>query len=186
MPDTIVRQTDIELADIEARMKSLGEARGALEKELQRADEKLAEVRERHAEKLKAAAANVALLEQELLSHVERVPGLFKKPQSIEIDGVRAGWRKGKGRLELPETDKLLKRIGEVLTRAQKQAVVKVKVTVLKGQLARLPGEILKRLGINVTAAGQEPFISYPKSGLEKQVDWWLKPLAAATADDEQ
>ena len=186
MSDTITRQTDIEVAEIENRMKILGDARGALEAELQRAEAKLAAVRDQHAEKLKAAAARVQSLEAELISLVHRVPHLFKKPQSLEINGVRTGWRKGKGRLELPDTDKLIKRIGEVLTRAQQQAVVKVKVTVLRGQLARLPGEILKKLGVNLTAAGQEPFISYPKSDLEKQVDWWLKPIAAPAAGDDE
>lgn len=185
MPDTITHQTDLEIVHIEERMKSLAAARADLEKELHRADAKLAAVRNEFAERLKATTASVRALEDELLTHVQRVPALFKKPRSLEVNGVRAGWRKGKGRLELPDTDKLMKRIGEVLTRQQKESVVKVRVTVLKGQLARLPGEILKRLGINVTAAGQEPFVTYPKSDLEKQVDWWLKPIAASAGEEE-
>jgi hypothetical protein len=55
-----------------------------------------------------------------------------------------------------------------------------VKKSVLKGPLAKLSAEILKKLGVNVTAAGNEAFVSYPKSDLDKLVDWWLKPQAEA------
>ncbi len=185
MPDTIMRQGDVEMSVIESTAKELADARRALEAELQRADAKLAKVREEFGERLKAAALEVSEREEELIGLVRRAPALFVKPQSVEFSGVKTGWRKGKGRLELPEIELLQKRIEDQLTAAQRKSVLKVKVTVLKAQLAKLPGEILKKLGVNTHAAGQEPFVTYPKSATEKLVDWWLKPLPAASADDD-
>lgn len=185
MPDMIMRQGDVEMSVIEATAKELADARRTLEAELQRADAKLAKVREEFGDRLKTAALAVSEREDELISLVRRAPALFVKPQSVEFSGVKTGWRKGKGRLELPEIELLQKRIEDQLTAAQRKSILKVKVTVLKAQLAKLPGEILKKLGVNTYAAGQEPFVTYPKSATEKLVDWWLKPLPAASADDD-
>jgi|GEM_PF-4800158 len=178
-------QTDIEMDLIETGAKALADARLRLAKEILRAEAKLLAVREDFERPLKEAATAVLTQQAELLSLVDRAPALFKRPQSIEFHGVRVGWRKGKGRLELPETETLIKRIVDQLTQSQRKTVLKVKTTVLKGGLAKLSGEILKKLGINVTAAGSEAFVSFPKSDAEKHVDWWLKPVAAS-ADEEE
>lgn len=185
MPDSVMHQSDIELSLIEEKANALADAKRRLESELQRADARLVKVREEFGERLKAAALDVASQESELLGLVRRAPTLFHRPQSVEFSGVRVGWRKGKGRLELPETETLIKKIIDQLTPAQRKGVLKVKTTVLKAGLARLSGEILKKLGVNVTAAGQEPFVTFPKSDTEKMVDWWLKPLAASTGEEE-
>lgn len=176
----MTKKTTIEMEAIEHCARELAQARRALEADVRNAEEALGEVRAKWGDVLKAQAHRVAELQDELIGYVEQCPDLFEKPQSQEFDGVKVGWRKSKGRLELPETEKLLKKIGEVLTRSQKEAVVKVKVTILKGQLARLSGEILKKLGINITGAGPEPFVSFPKSDIAGQVDWWLKPLPSS------
>lgn len=178
-------QTDIEMNVIETAAKSLADARLALAKEVLRAETRLAAVREEFGDRLRDAAATVQTHQAELLVLVDRAPSLFKRPQSVEFHGVRVGWRKGKGRLELPETEALIRRIYDQLTAPQRKTVLKVKTTVLKAGLSKLSGEILKKLGINVTAAGSEAFVTFPKSDTEKLVDWWVKPVAAS-ADDEE
>lgn len=185
MPDTAMRQGDVDMTNIETAASLLADAKRTLEVELQRADAKLAKVREECSDRLKAAATDVKSCEEDLLALVRHAPALFAKPQSVEFDGVKVGWRKSKGRLELPEHDALIKRIDDQLTPQQRKSVLKVKVSVLKGGLAKLSGEILKKLGVTLTGAGPEPFVSFPKSATEKLVDWWLKPLPAASADDE-
>lgn len=185
MPDTIMRQAQLGMPEIEDAAKKLADAKRTLEVELQRADAKLAKIREEFGDRLKAAAIDVSLCEEDLLGLVRRAPALFAKPQSVEFDGVKVGWRKSKGRLELPEHDALIKRIDDQLTPQQRKSVLKVKVSVLKGGLAKLSGDILKKLGVTLTGAGPEPFVSFPKSATEKLVDWWLKPLPAVSTDDE-
>ncbi len=178
-------QTDIEMAVLEQKAREVGVARHLLSVSLAKANAELVKVREKYAEPLLKLAEDFKAKEAELEELVGKSPALFEKPQSQEIAGVRFGWRKGKGRLELPETEKLLKKIGEVLTKAQQKSVVKVKVTILKGALARLSGDLLKKLGVDVTGAGPEPFVSFPKSPLAKQVDWWLKPIEQAGEEEE-
>ncbi len=178
-------QTDIEMAVLEQKAREVGVARHTLSVSLGKANAELAKVREKHAEVLRDLTADFKAKQTELEELVGKAPALFDKPQSQEISGVKFGWRKGKGRLVLPEADKLLKKIGEVLTRSQKESVVKVKVTILKGALAKLSGDLLKKLGIDVVGAGPEPFVSFPKSPLAKQVDWWLKPIDQADDEDE-
>lgn len=170
---------------IEFAARELADERRCLEGDVRMASAALDQVRAEWLVKLRDRATKVGELEDALLREVDRCPDLFKRPQSVEFDGVRVGWRKGKGRLELGDMDKLVARIRKQLTKAQQIAVLKVKVTVLKGPLGKLPAELLKKLGIDTTGAGSEPFFSYPKSDLQKLVDWWLKPVAAS-ADEEE
>lgn len=181
----VTLQPAVDLHAIEAAAVMLAGQRRALEAELQAADEKLARVREAAAGRLRKAAQDTQAAEKRLLRLVEAAPQLFTRPQSMEFDGVKVGWRKGKGRLELPDTEKLVQRAEDLLTPAQRKAVLKVKTTVLKGGLAKLSGDLLKKLGVTLTAAGPEPFVTYPKSPVEKMVDWWLKPLAAADSEED-
>jgi len=178
-------QPAIDLHAIERAAVTLAGHRRALEAELQAAEEKLARVRQASAERLRQKVIDTAKSEAALIRLVERSPQLFVRPQSMEFDGVKVGWRKGKGRLELPETEKLIQRAEDLLTPAQRKSVLRVRTTVLKGGLAKLSGDLLKKLGVTLTAAGPEAFVTYSKSSVEKMVDWWLKPLPAANGEED-
>lgn len=171
---------------MEERAKLLATQRSILADDLASANAELAALMEKWAESLKISAAAVDESERTLIGYVEMAPQLFVKPQSVEIDGVRYGMRKGKGRLEYADEKKLIDRIEKQLTRGQRGPVLKITKKVLKGPLAKLSADILKRLGVNVKAAGNEAFVSYPKSKLQKQVDWWLKPAADDADDGEE
>jgi hypothetical protein len=170
---------------MEERAKLLATQRSVLAADLSEANAELGALMAKWGEQLKSDAAQVDESERALIGYVEMAPQLFDKPQSIEIDGVRFGLRKGKGRLEYRDEDKLIRRIERELTRHQRLQVLKVTKKVLKGPLAKLPATLLKKLGVNLSAAGTEPFISYPKSNLEKLVEWWLKPPAASDDNDK-
>lgn len=170
---------------MEKRAKMLAAQRGILADDLASANAELAALMEKWAEPLKTSAAAVDESERTLIGYIEMAPQMFARPQSVEIDGVRFGLRKGKGRLEYADEAKLIQRIEKQLTRGQRGPVLKITKKVLKGPLAKLSADILKRLGVNVKAAGTEAFVSYPKSKLQKRVDWWLKP-PAEEADDEE
>lgn len=178
--------TTIELEVIESTAKELGRQRKELSGDLALAAAELDQVRAKWADVLRPRSQRVAELETQLLDFVDRTPSLFKKPQSLEVDGVRFGVRKGKGSLQLPDQKQLLKRMGRVLTKAQRAAIIKVKVSILKGPLSRLSGDLLKRLGVDVNGAGNEAFVSYPKSNLQKLVDWWMKPIGDDGDDEEE
>lgn len=172
------------MEEIERKAGELRLARHKLEESVTTAQDALSKVLAKWCDPLREQATMVVVLEQHLVELVGKSPELFKRPQSVEFDGVRVGWRKGKGRLELGDIDKLIERIRAKLTRHQQAAVLKVKTSVLKGPLGKLPAELLKKLGIDTKGAGNEPFVSYPKSDAEKLVDWWLKPAAASDGEE--
>ena len=174
----------LEMDVMERCAKELATARQTLQSDLLQANQALMLVHAQHADKLRTGAKRVAELEEELLDYVDRSPDLFEKPQSMEFDGVRFGWRKGKGQIVLPKPVLAMKRlIGRIrlkLTKRQQEAVLKVEVKVLKGPLGKLDGDTLKRLGIKIEGADLAPFVTYPESDFDKAVGWWLKPLGAA------
>lgn len=167
--------------------RNLAQARKVLQADVVKANQALALVHAEHADRLRAGATEVAALEETLLGHIGLRPDLFEKPQSMEFDGVRFGWRKGKGQIVLPKPVQAMKRlIGRIrlkLTKRQQEAVLKVEVKVLKGPLGKLDGDTLKKLGIKIEGTDLAPFVTYPESDFEKAVKWWLKPLGAS--DDE-
>lgn len=171
--------------DITKAAELVAQARAELAATIRDADTALATVRTKWGDRLRTAAATAAECEADLLKLAKGNQALFTKPQSIEHQGVRVGWRKGKGRLELPDIKLMMKRMAKLLTKPQRAAVIKVEVKVLKGPLARLSGEILQKLGVNTVGAGPEPFVSFPKSDIEKLVDWWLKPIAVSASEEE-
>lgn len=182
---TLPRRQDMKPL-MEERAQLLAVQRKQMADLLGQANAELQALTEKWNGKLKQAAEAVDQSEETLLGYVGMAPFLFVRPQSIEIDGVRFGLRKGKGRIEYGDERKLIARIEKQLTRGQRGPLLKITKKVLKKQLERLSAEVLKRLGVNVTAAGTEAFIAYPKSDLEKRIEWWLKPQAGADeAGDE-
>lgn len=177
----------VEMGIMERCAKELATARQTLQADLLLANQALTLIHAQHADKLRTGAKRVAELEGQLLDYVDLSPDLFEKPQSVEFDGVRFGWRKGKGQIVLPKPVQAMKRlIGRIrlkLTKRQQEAVLKVEVKVLKGPLGKLDGDTLKKLGIKIEGTDLAPFVTYPESDFDKAVKWWLKPLGAA--DDE-
>jgi hypothetical protein len=103
----------------------LARARRLLADRLADGNRELAAVMARRRAEIKASVEAVAGLEEELIGRVDDNPDLFKRPQSIEVDGVRFGWRKGKGRIEYADEAKLIERIEDKLTKAQRESVLR-------------------------------------------------------------
>lgn len=189
MSEIAVAKGSKDMNCLESCAKELAVHRAQLAQAVAQADEELRRVKDTWCEPLKKYSAKVAELEDELLEMVEDCPDLFDKPQSQEFDGVRFGWRKGKGTIVLPKAGAALKKlIGRIrlkLKKAQRDAVLKVEVKVLKGPLARLDGDTLKKLGVKIEGADLAPFVSYPESDIEKSVAFWKK-LAGAAADEAE
>ena len=182
---TLPKQQDMRPM-MEERAKLLATQRASLADVLASASAELSELTGKWGDKLKEAAAAVDESERTLVGYVEMAPFLFVRPQSIEVDGVRFGLRKGKGRLEYADEKKLIDRIERQLTKGQRGPLLKITKKVLKGPLARLSADVLKRLGVNVKAAGTEAFVGYPKSDLEKRIEWWLKPHTDSGETDDE
>ena len=126
--------------------------------------------------KKRIAAASAA--RDELREHIESSPGLWAKPRTRALHGVKLGRRQLPGQLEIDEAAApgLIKRF---LPQRYK-ALVKVETKLVKAALKNLPPGMLARIGGSIAERGDETVIAIPKSAVDKLVEALLQDL-----DDE-
>jgi hypothetical protein len=125
------------------------------------------------------AVERAALAEAELRALVSGAPELFERPRTVVMHGVKVGWMKGKGAIEIADAARTVALIRRHLPE-QAEALIRVTETPHRPALAQLSVADLRRLGCTVIDAGDEVVIKPMDGELQKLVD----RLLAEAADD--
>lgn len=104
---------------------------------------------------------------------IEESPQLFVKPRTLIIHGVKIGFRKSEGTLEIPDLDRTVKKIRALLDCPENY--IRCKETMNKEALAQLPAAMLKQLGCLLIETGDEVVIRPTDSEVDKLVDLLLR-----------
>lgn len=171
--DTIAKQAD----SFAAARQLLAERVGAL-------NDGMAQLRRQHIAGIKRALAKAAEAEATLRELVQATPAAFAKPRTRVFNGVKVGFQKGKGVLNIPDVAAVLARIKKHLPE-QADLLIATKETPVKDALAQLGGADLKKLGITIKDAGDQVVVKPVDSEVDKMVDALLKD-AAGTDDDQE
>lgn len=179
--------TTITIEDIRAAAAVVDVARAALGDAARAYDKDLAATRDKHIPIVEPLIKDLRTHYDSLIELVRAAPDLFTKPKSIEHSGLRIGFRKGRGSVEFADKDKLVKRIQllkslKVLSKAEVDQIVTLKVSVKKSALARLDANVLKRLGVDVIA-GQDAAFAEP---IDTEVEKLLKQLFGDKDDADE
>lgn len=157
------------LAEERARMNGVVTALNLAVKELM--TDRLPEVRAA----IDAAAQSWAELEVMLREN----PQLFVKPRTVTVDGIKVGYEKGKGGLEIPNPAKTVELIKRHLA-DQVDLLIDTRETPAKAALQQLPAADLKRVGVNVRDTGDRVVIRPADTELDKLV----KALVGEAVDE--
>lgn len=112
----------------------------------------VAEVKDAHLPALRAATAKAISTEAELISAVENSPpGWWSRARTRVAHGIRYGWQKQRGRVEIDDEAKVIERIRKQLPAAQAEILIRAREAVHKPAVYDLTAADLKRLGIRVT-----------------------------------
>ena len=130
---------------------------------------------------LRSRAAEAGAAERELRDAVEAAPELFEKPRTQTVDGVRFGWRKQAGAIEIADEKKVIERIRKSLP-DREAALVRVKETVDRTALRKLAAGDLARLGLSIGNPVDEVTIGAASSDIDKLV----KALLEENQDQEE
>lgn len=104
---------------------------------------------------LRKAAARSAASRALLVTSVEQHPELFADKKTQTFHGIKVGFRKGKGALEITDETLFLKKLEQMFpVEAERGAFLHVEITPNKPALAELPAADLRRLGVQVTDTG--------------------------------
>lgn len=114
--------------------------------------------------RLDQAANARGALEVLLLGHA----GLFEKPKTRQMHGIKVGFRKLPGKVEYADgEDRVIERIRELL-RGKARTLIAVKESVRKDLLADLAAADLAAIGASIIDCGDEVVIKAIDSDLDK------------------
>jgi hypothetical protein len=119
-------------------------------------------------ERLQASSAG-------LMAEVQASRHLFEAPKTQVFHGIKVGWPKSRGGLEIVDEARTIERAEKLLTEEQVAMVVKVTKEIRKKALSVLSVDVLKKLGVNVRDAGEYPLVSITEGDVLEAVRALLK-----------
>jgi hypothetical protein len=129
-------------------------------------------------------AQEQADLLQLLETLVEANPQLFRKPRSIVIDGVRAGYRKEDDVLDWSDEAAVITRIRALLPE-QEQTLIRSSESLVVDAVAQLEAPVLQQLGIRRIAGADKSFVKIGDSDMDRLVKALVADAVARTGQDE-
>lgn len=166
------------LAEIEKSTRRYADARGQLAEIVAGLNHEIEALKRKALPLIKASVNRTAEREAELRALIEASPALFTKPRTVIFHGIKVGFQKGKGTLEIPDPEDTLARIRRMFAEEAGNYIA-VKESPSKGALINLSAAELKKLGCLVSDTGDEVVIRPTDTAVDKIVDALLKDATA-------
>jgi hypothetical protein len=155
------------LAKIDALALNLSKRRAALADLVAEIETEQRAVLARHRVKLRELFGMTAGAQAALQADVEAHPELFIKPRTLTLHGVKVGFTKGAGRMEIDDEARTIALAKKHLAPEQLALVVSVKESINKKAAASLSIGDLKKLAIRIEETGDRLVLSYTASALD-------------------
>lgn len=123
----------------------------------------------------KRAVARAAEREAELRAAVTAAPHLFEKPKTVELHGIKVGFRKGSGGIDWASDDEVVARIRKHFSAPEADLLIRTTEKPIAKALGELDVATLKKLGCTVEDTGDVVVIKATDSEIEKAVNALLK-----------
>lgn len=166
-------QDEDRLSAIVEAAEKLSQSRGSLAEKVRslraRIDELQHQARVRIGALADAASNDYAALE----SLISDSPHLFVKPKTRRVNGLKIGFRKKPGKIQISDEAKVIELIRSELPAQQAYMLIRQRETVDKKALADLEVEDLARLGVVFTEDEDQVVIDFG----DAEIDRFLKQL---------
>lgn len=129
---------------------------------------------------IKQAVQKARQAQDELHAAIEAAPGLFEKPRTRTLHGIKIGFTKQRGSVEFDDEAKVIERIRSLLPKDQAELLIRVRESVHKPAVYDLTVADLKRLGIRVTADSDAVVLK----SVDGEIDKLVSALLAEAAQD--
>ena len=130
--------------------------------------------------RIKNAVSKAAEAHADLKALIEANPGLFDKPRTVVLHGIKLGLQKGKGGIEFDDVEATISRI-QTMFGVEAEPYLDWKPSVNKKALAELSVVALKKLGCTVLDTGDEVVIKPVDGDVDKIVRALLKDATEET-----
>lgn len=157
------------MIEIDAAAALLKVAHDGLEAAILTAEQEVARAIKKHRAAVAKAAGAFKIRKAALEALIARYPALFVKPKTRTLHGVKAGYRKGTGKLVWDDDDRV---VAAIRARLPERASQLIRTTHApdRAALEALAAKTLKSLGVTITDADDKVVVSIPKSTTETRV----------------
>ena len=169
------------MTEIEAACKVARAARDLLKERAETLQDEITLIQKRRLPGIRTAVANVAEADAKVMALLQDAPHLFVKPRSVVLFGLKVGYAKGKGKIEIADEVKTIALIRKHYAE-QFDALVKTTEKPIKKALQNMSAADLRRLGIMVEDTGDVVFVTDATDGVDKLVAALLKGAEAEQA----
>jgi len=166
------------LGEIERLAKEYADWREQLIDCVRALNEEVGAVKREHIPAIKRKVAAVAERQAVLKAAIEESEGLFKKPRTMIIHGIKVGFQKAKGEMKWFDVNQVVRLIKKHFPDLV-ETLIKTTETPVKAALGQISAADLKRIGVTIEADGDVVVIKGTDSEIDKFVEALLK-------DDEQ
>lgn len=150
-----------------------------METSIARLEADLDQVRQKHLAGLKRQAGIVARREADLHSAIEQAPGLFLKPRTLVLHGVKVGFTSSPGRIEFDDGEQVIKLVERHFPDRYDE-LVREKPEPNKDALRNLAADELKKIGCRIEGAGDQVILKRVAGDVERLVNKLIEKLVAA------
>ena len=180
-----VAGNSVSLAQIEKGCERFEQESAALEQLIADLEADLASVKQKHLRGLKKQANAVANSQAELHSLIERAPGLFVKPRTITIHGVKVGYTVANGSLEFDDEDAVIALIKKHL-KPDADTYLRKTEAVNKDALRTLTAAELAKVGCRIDGAGDVVILKRVAGDVEKLLNKLITKMVEAMVESDE
>lgn len=162
--------TTAHIDDIDRQTQRYAAARGVLGELMQALRDEQDAIKRRMLQRLRNAVARLRTEHADLLALIAAHPELFDKPRTRVFHGVRVGWMKERGKLDIADVAMTVKALRKLLG-GDADVYIKTTEAPIRSALANLPAKDLQRIGVAVTDDTDTPFIKAADGEIEKLID---------------
>lgn len=159
---------------IDEKAQRFAGVRAKLTEQVAALNDEIEAARKRHLRAIKRLVESAAEAHGELLEAIADSKGLFVRPKSLTLHGVRVGFRKGTGGIEFEDGDQVVELIEKKLPDLADVLII-TKKKPNKDALEQLTVDELKKIGCTIEDTGDVPFIKDAASDVDKLVKALLK-----------
>jgi hypothetical protein len=177
------------LEEIQAAALRLSQHTDGLREELTLLEAEVSAAQNAHMLSLRLRTRSVIKKQTELAALITANPGLFDKPRTLVVDGIKFGLRKQPGKMCWADDGKLIARLADLFAKGaislgKYDGAVETRYTVVAKGLEKLDASTLKRLGVTLEADTDAVEIKSVDCDVEKMVKAVIKDAMKDAAND--
>ena len=172
------------LGDIERLTKDYADCREQLSARVKTLEEEINEIKRRHVPAIKRIVGAVIFCQAKLKAAIEDSAGLFVKPRTMILHGIKVGFQKSKGEMKWVDANQVVRLIKKHFPDLA-ETLIKTTEMPVKAALGQISAADLKRLGVTIEDDGDLVVIKSTDSEIDKFVEALLKDDEQAEADTE-